>query len=235
MQATVGMISPGDAAAGFRGSWTNSVRFSNLTLLPGWGPYDSVVKDPVSCRFCHDFRGIPIATWVGAPAASEFSFQMIGDSLFTGIVGFPPGFTNKFEVVVGESSLGLFTTNQPLDFVRLVGHAIPSFKVRNIAPLVEGGVTNTFPIALNYNTPTADFVMIPNPGLTMFPGTNGQARLFFAGALEQSTNLVDWLDVPGSPSSPYLVTPTTSPVPTFFRARQQSVSSGGRSQKSKSL
>jgi hypothetical protein len=92
--------------------------------------------------------------------------------------------------------------------------------VRNIGPL-EGGISNTFAVMLNFDTPTADFVMIPNPGVTLLRETNGNARVFFAGALEQSTNLVDWIDVPGSPPSPYLLTPAASPVPLFFRSRRQ--------------
>lgn len=206
-------------SAAFAVSWKHTVRFSNLKPVPGWQHNLPITKDSVSCRYCYDFHDIPRATWVGATAATEFSFQMIGNSLFTGIMGFPPGFTNQFEVIAGGTPLGLFTTNQPVDFVGLVGHAIPSFKVRNICP-IEGGSSNLFSIMLNFDTSTADFVMIPNPGLTVVSGTNGNARVFFAGALEQSTNLVDWTDVPQSPASPYLVTPATSPVPIFFRSRR---------------
>jgi len=211
----------GYGSGGFAVSWRHAVRFSNLTPSPGWQHTFPVLKDPGSGHYCYDFRDIPKATWVGSPAANEFSFQMIGNSLFTGIMGFPPGFTNQFEIVAAGASLGFFTTNQPVDFVGLIGNAIRSFDVRNIGPLVEGGISNTFAIMLNYDTPTADFVMIPYPGLTVLSETNGNASVYFAGALEQSTNLIDWTDVPGSPSSPYLVTPATSPVPIFFRTRRQ--------------
>ena len=145
---------------------------------------------------------------------------MTSNSLFTQIMSFPTGFSDAFEVVAEGQVLGTFTSDQSLNFVELLGHGVPSFRVGNIMPAVDPSDPTAFPIQLDFDTATADFLMIPNPGVVLFQDSNN-FLVYFAGLLQQSIDLTNWGDVPGSPPSPLLVPRSKAPPNLFFRAQQE--------------
>jgi hypothetical protein len=192
--------------------FANTIVFSNLGIAPG-----AFQKIPVVPPVSGTFRSVGRREWFDPPAVDEFFFQMTSNSLFTGIFNFPTGFSNSFEVLTEGQSLGSFTSDESVNFVELLGHGVASFRVRNITPKVDASDPKAFPIQLDFDTETADFVMIPNPGVILSQD-NDNFIAHFAGVLEQSTNLTSWGDVQGSPPSPLLVPKSSAPSRLFFRA-----------------
>lgn len=103
------------------------------------------------------FDDVVSGTWVDPPIAFGYTYTMTSDALFTRILGFPTGFNSPFEVLVGETSLGLFEPGDQLSF----GAGVASFSLRGINPLVDPEDPNAFPLQLEFNTGLADFTMTP--------------------------------------------------------------------------
>ncbi len=215
-------------------NYSNIISFTNLVIEPG-----ASQSNPVVPRGSHThgapvpqvFEWSPRHVYNDPPAANEFSFQILTNSLFEGVAvitnslfrgidAFPTGFNNSFEVLAEGESLGSFTTNESVSFTDLLGHGVSSFRVRNITPVVDGSSPTAFPIMLDFTTELASFVMIPNPGVVPIREDNGALDVYFAGVLESSTNLVNWADVPGPPTSPFRTANFSATPRLFFRARQ---------------
>jgi len=113
------------------------------------------------------FPDVPSGMWFDPPASDGFIYEMTDGALFTNILGFPPGFNNDFEVLVGTTSLGLFGPGDGVDFVSLLGSGVSSFRIMGIDPLIDGADPSAFPIQLAFDQPTASFTMqataVPEP------------------------------------------------------------------------
>lgn len=101
------------------------------------------------------FRDFESGMWSDPPTAEGYTYTMDSASLFAGILGFPTGFNSPFEVLVGESSLGLFNPGDQVDF----GTGVSSFTIMGIDPLVDPDDPSAFPLQLEFNTALADFSM----------------------------------------------------------------------------
>jgi hypothetical protein len=108
------------------------------------------------------FTGVPSRRWFDPPLVGRYDFTIEGGSLFT-VAGMPVGFDDDFEVLVGNSSLGMFPGGEEVNFVTLFGSGVSSFTVRGIDPLVDAEDTMAFPIYLEFSTETATFTMTPVP------------------------------------------------------------------------
>jgi hypothetical protein len=99
------------------------------------------------------FLAAPTNKWFQATVATPttgFRYQMTSASLFTRIEDFPTGFSSPFTVKVGSTTIGNFLPGQQVDFLALLGGAIPQFDVININP-----ATTTFPVKVSAAGPTA--------------------------------------------------------------------------------
>ena len=133
------------------------------------------------------FEGATRGRWFDPPTAYGFEYTMLdGGDLFTGILDFPSGFADEFEVTVGSTSLGLFG---PGDTVTFDGAGVSSFKITGINPLVDPANPSAFPLLLDFNNETVDFSMaaleaVPEPstlallglGLVVFSGAARRRR-----------------------------------------------------------
>lgn len=112
------------------------------------------------------FTNVHSGSWVDPPLVEGFHYQMTTPgSLFTGITGFPTGFSSPFTVSAGGSVLGQFVPGQTLTFP---GGGVSSFDVTGIQPLADAADPLAFPLQLTFNTPTASFTMqgiepVPEP------------------------------------------------------------------------
>jgi hypothetical protein len=101
------------------------------------------------------FKDIVTGAWIDPPTAWGFHHEMTSDSLFTSILGFPPGFADPFVVSVGGVPLGQFLAGQSVDF----GAGVSEFSVTGLRPLADGNNPLAFPLQLAFNTSTASFEM----------------------------------------------------------------------------
>ena len=150
-------FSGGDDAIDLSASFANTVGFTNLVIADG-----VFQSQPIVSTDFH-FVGAPSRGWFDPPTATEFTFEMTDASLFTEIMNFPTGFDAPFEVVAENTSLGLFTVNDSVNFTELLGHGVSSFAVKNITPGVDPESATAFPIQLAFNNATASFTMTPTP------------------------------------------------------------------------
>ena len=110
-----------------------------------------------------EFVNVPSNAWFDPPLTDAFLFETVDDAHFDKIVSLPKGFAEPFEILVGDRSLGVFTDEESIDFVRLLGAGVSSFKIKNIAPLVDSRDATAFPIQLAFDRETASFSMTPLP------------------------------------------------------------------------
>lgn len=114
------------------------------------------------------FIEVPTRKWYGLPVASGLEYQMTSTSLFTEIAEFPKGIDadNRFTVsvegrVIGEFSPGdriVFSNyRQLLGDLLVEGKGVLSFTVTGIEPLADASASTTFPLKLEFDTPTASF------------------------------------------------------------------------------
>ncbi len=96
--------------------------------------------------------------WIDPEAAYGYTYQMLGGSLFTGILDFPTGFSNQFMVVADGVILGSFGPGQGVTFP---GSGTVAFTILGIEPAVDSTDPGAFPLRLAFNTPTASFAMTP--------------------------------------------------------------------------
>lgn len=102
--------------------------------------------------------------WFDPPLAQGYDFTMQNTSRFTRIMTLPVGIDGDglFEVLVGNQSLGQFAEGSSVDFTQLVDPAgVAAFRLVGIDPTVDSTDQAAFPIQLEFNTPTADFTMVP--------------------------------------------------------------------------
>jgi hypothetical protein len=107
----------------------------------------------------------------------SFEYVMDSTSLFTAILDFPPGFAAPFEVTAEGVSLGEFGPGESVDFVSMLGHAVESFVVSGITPLVDSEDPAAFPLKIAFDTSVASFrmVAVPEPGIATLVCTCGWA------------------------------------------------------------
>ncbi|MGD9719720.1 MAG: PEP-CTERM sorting domain-containing protein [Pirellulales bacterium] len=118
------------------------------------------------------FEDVPSGQWVDPPMAAGFAYEMTSDSLFTGILDFPTGFTQPFTVAVGDSILGQYGPGQSVDFTSFAGGGVANFSVTGLDPGADPNSPTAFPLRLLFNTNTADFTMqaileVPEPSSWM--------------------------------------------------------------------
>ena len=129
--------------------------------LPGSSQDNPILPDlcdlpPIISLTLFCFDDIPSDQWVDPPMAFGYRYEMISDSLFTGILDFPTGFDNLFTVIAEGTQLpGAFGPGDSVDF----GEGVSKFTVTGISPLVDGEQPDAFPIKLAFSTPTASFTM----------------------------------------------------------------------------
>lgn len=108
------------------------------------------------------FENSTSGLWFDPPITTEYTYSMLSlGSLFTAILDFPTGFEDPFEVVVDGVSLGHYLPGEMADFSGFPGGGVSEFVVRGINPGVDVEDAAGFPLRLAFNTPTANFVMIP--------------------------------------------------------------------------
>jgi hypothetical protein len=122
--------------------------------------------------------------WFDPPLLSGYTYQMTSGSLFTGILGFPTGFSSPFQVFVGGSLLGIFGPSQTVSFSAFPGGGVSSFTIAGFNPVVDGANTAGFPLELGFSTANASFTMtgvaaVPEPRSLILLG---QAALVLAAA-----------------------------------------------------
>jgi hypothetical protein len=111
----------------------------------------------------HVFSGAS-GLWYDPPLALGFDFVQTGSSLFTEIVSLPVGIDGDgmFEVEVGTQSLGQFAAGSGVDFRQILGgNGVAAFRIVGIDPAVDSTDAAVFPVQLAFDTPTAEFTMIP--------------------------------------------------------------------------
>ena len=110
------------------------------------------------------FVDVQSGLWFDPPIVDSFLYHMTSNSLFTKILDFPTGFTSPFQVLVGNSLLGIFGPGQSVDFLALLGRGVTDFTIRGISPMVDAQNPLAFPLRLEFNTPLASFTMTPIVG-----------------------------------------------------------------------
>ncbi len=154
-----------DSPCGFGGSdsSTMSLMFSNAVFGPGATQQNPLLPNAGATPpgGGMGFVGVHGGAWFDPPLAGGFDFKTTDGAKFTKILGFPTGFTGSFEVLADGSSLGFFGSNDALDFVGRLGHAVGSFSIRNIVPGVDPGSPTAFPMALDFDQELASFTMTP--------------------------------------------------------------------------
>jgi hypothetical protein len=110
------------------------------------------------------FTGAPSGNWFDPPATDGFKFDMTGTSKFTDILSLPVDIDTdgQFTLVAEGQTLGSFAAGASVNFVDLLGHAVTSFTVLGIDPVVNAESPTAFPIQLAFDTATADFTMTPS-------------------------------------------------------------------------
>lgn len=122
------------------------------------------------------FEEVESGRWYDPIAASGFAYQMEGVSLFTRIIDFADGFDSDFRVWANGQSLGIFSEDDEVDFVELLGEGVEAFAVTGISPLLDGEDPFAFPIQLDFDTENASFsqwaLAVPEPssGLLLLVG-----------------------------------------------------------------
>ncbi len=112
------------------------------------------------------FEDVPSGKWFDPPLAEGFIYTMTGEALFTGIAGLPDldgELDDLFTVAAEGSTLGAYGPGDTVDFVSLLGHGVSEFVVTGIDPAVDAAAPDCFPLAIEFDTATADFVMQPIP------------------------------------------------------------------------
>ncbi len=150
------------------------------------------------------FTSTPTNNWYDPPVAYGYRFTMTGSSKFTAIADFPVGVspTNSFTVSTGSQKVGDYGPGQRTDFVALMGAGVSSFVVSGIVPYKDSSDVLAFPIKLDFDTPTADFTMmpLPVPDGALIPASAGQVQFSWSTEpelryqVQWSPNLVDWND-----------------------------------------
>lgn len=143
---------------------------TNLSVAPGFSPSqpilpNNIVTTPIGLP-AFEFINVPGRTWVDPPTVNEYRFDMLSSSAasFTKVIGLPRGFANRFEILVGDQSLGFFGPDDSLDFTRAgFAQGVRAFRVRNIDPLTDAEDPRAFPIMLDFSEETASFTMTPVP------------------------------------------------------------------------
>lgn len=126
----------------------------------------SMGDDPVAWLF----EDAETDRWYDPDSAYGFLYQIEGDGLFTEIIDFADGFNNPFEVWVEGESLGLFDSDEGVDFATLFGSGVDSFAVTGLDPLVDGENPLAFPIQLGFDSNSVSFsqlalvATVPEPG-----------------------------------------------------------------------
>jgi hypothetical protein len=129
-------------------------------------PYRWVFSDLV---WRWEFPGMPTDRWFDPPWAFGYNYVMTSESLFTGILDFPTGLGDHFNVSVGGTSLGIFSPGMGVDFTDNFPGGVSEFSVTGINPLVDAADPLAFPLKLSFNTSTADFDMQALPGASAIP------------------------------------------------------------------
>lgn len=141
-----------------------------VLIDPAQPPQECIAIAPFCANLlfpCFCFHGVPSGQWFDPPSAVGYEYKMASDSLFTKVLDFPTGFQNAFSVSAGGISLGQFLPGQNVNFGSFLGGGVASFRITGIAPLVDASNPAAFPIKLEFNTQTANFVMLPISGSPM--------------------------------------------------------------------
>lgn len=129
--------------------------------------------------------------WIDPPMASGFFYETDGNSLFTSIDDFPPGFGADFEVITGGSSVGFFGPGDSVDFSGEPGGGVVSFLVRGITPAVDASDEVAFPLQLSLDSSPASFTMTSVP-TTGVPGLSVHGAVALALALSTAACVAVW-------------------------------------------
>lgn len=114
----------------------------------------------------YTFIDAPTGFWFDPPFTASLLYETTDAAKFLQITGFPTGFTDPFDVYVGEELVGSF---QPGDVASFVGRGgVTSFVVSGISPEVDTASETAFPLRIVFDQATADFTMrsttLPEPG-----------------------------------------------------------------------
>jgi hypothetical protein len=155
----------------------------SLQLGSGDAPTTPVFPTaPCSRVDCFTFHGARTGLWFDPPTASGYTYQMTDGSLFTEIADLPTGFLNPFDVTTPGCSIpGTFSGGQSVDFVALCGKGVSEFTISGINPMFDPTDPGAFPIQLDFNTPTADFIAEPLGSAVAEPSTWAMLLLGFGG------------------------------------------------------
>ena len=116
------------------------------------------------------FTDAPSGAWFDPPTTGSFTYAMTGGDAFTGIKGFPTGFSSAFTVTVNGARLGTFSSGQSLNFADFgFAGGVSSFTLSGITPEVETGNPTGFPLQLTFSKGFSSFTMqgtaaAPEPG-----------------------------------------------------------------------
>lgn len=135
--------------------------FPNLTIASGFDAQHPVVPAPIPGSAGFRFSAAHSYQWFDPVVAAGYDFQTTDGSKFTQITGLPTGFADPFEIVADGVSLGLFGSDDGIDFVRMLGHGVSAFEIRGINPGIDPGSPTAFPIALAFDHESVDFTMTP--------------------------------------------------------------------------
>jgi hypothetical protein len=98
------------------------------------------------------FSNVFSGAWVDPPSASGFAYQATGGTLFTGIQGFPSGFSQAFTVTVGGTVVGAYSPGQSVTF----SSPVSEFSITGISPLVDSSNPSAFPLAIDFSNPSGN-------------------------------------------------------------------------------
>ena len=145
-----------------------------------YGTYGTTQDDPVLPGAGADgfwrFFDVESGNFMDPPWATGFTYKIIGDGpLFTKI-GFPLGLGNSFDVEVSNVTVasGLAEGSEYV----FSGAGVSEFSVLGIAPAVDAGNNDAFPLYIEFSTAKASFEMSPIPE----PASALLLLLGFAGA-----------------------------------------------------
>ncbi len=94
--------------------------------------------------------------WYDPPITTGYVYETDGNSLFTAIEDFPPGFNQKFQVETGGSILG---TYGPGESVVFDGGGVQEFTIRGIDPGVDAADQLAFALKIGTSSASAIFSM----------------------------------------------------------------------------
>ena len=134
-------------------------------LLPG--------SEAAPWTFNNAFSG----RWYDPALTDGYTFEMLSDSLFTGITSLPSFLEDPVTVRADEVVVGTFGAGEMVDFTGFSGGGVSKFSITGINPLIDGDDPRAIPIQLAFNSPLADFSMTPIAAQQAVPEPGSMALL----------------------------------------------------------